>query len=219
MQITDNTALLLIGFQNDYFATDGVLQCALEDRAGVDHCLINSQLLIEGFLNAGRLVVAAPIQFQAGYPELEAPVGILRTIVETGAFQAGRSGSEMIPEHARFGDRVIRVPGRHGLNAFFGTELNPVLAGHDVKEGGGDLWCCHLPVRGFHGPVRSRARIRGHDRGRRHRRANRLRAGVLHPFRVSDVFQRPQERRDSWMMDIEDNLHMQIHHRLMEELA
>lgn len=134
MQISNNTALLLIGFQNDYFATDGVLQCALEDRAGVDHCLINSQLLIEGFLNAGRLVVAAPIQFQAGYPELEAPVGILRTIVETGAFQAGQSGSEMIPEHARFGDRVIRVPGRHGLNAFFGTELNPVLAGHDVKE-------------------------------------------------------------------------------------
>lgn len=127
-------ALVLIGFQNDYFAADGVLGGALEDHAGVAHCLVNSQLLIEAFLAAGDLVIATPIQFQSGYPELSDPVGILKTIKATGAFQAGRSGSELIPEHTRFGDCIRRVPGRHGLNAFFDTDLNAVLAGHDVAE-------------------------------------------------------------------------------------
>ena len=37
-----NTALILIGYQNDYFAKDGILTSVIEESANTNKCLENT---------------------------------------------------------------------------------------------------------------------------------------------------------------------------------
>jgi nicotinamidase-related amidase len=61
-------------------------------------------------------------------------VGILKTIKEVGAFKAGTKGSETIPELQRFGDRIIEIPGKRGLNAFSNTDLDRLLRDRGITD-------------------------------------------------------------------------------------
>jgi nicotinamidase-related amidase len=65
---------------------------------------------------------------------LTAAVGILRTIKEVGAFSAGTTGAETVPELQRFGDRILEVPGKRGLNAFSNTNLHDLLSRHSISH-------------------------------------------------------------------------------------
>ena len=61
---TNKTALLLIGFQNDYFHKEGILTGALEDVSGRDRMLENTLNLIEEVKDRDDfLVISTPIQF------------------------------------------------------------------------------------------------------------------------------------------------------------
>lgn len=121
------TAIVLIGYQNDYFAADGILNSALEDKTQVSLALTSTiELLNELFLTPVTFI-AAPIIFTPTYEELADPVGILKVIKDVGAFKAGTSGAATIDEIERFGDRIIEVPGKRGLNAFSNTELHSLL--------------------------------------------------------------------------------------------
>jgi nicotinamidase-related amidase len=118
------TALVMIGYQNDYFATDGVLSRVIEEAARVTGTLTNTIDLLERLASTPVLIVATPISFTPDYHELTDPVGILKTVKEMGAFQAGTKGAETIPELRRLGERILEVPGKRGLNAFSNTELD-----------------------------------------------------------------------------------------------
>jgi nicotinamidase-related amidase len=134
-----HTALVLIGYQNDYFATDGVLYRVIEEASRVTGTLANTVDLLEHLSSTPVLIVATPISFTPDYSELSDPVGILKTVKEMGAFRAGTKGAETIPELRRLGKRITEVPGKRGLNAFSNTDLenlfqqcgitNVVLAG------------------------------------------------------------------------------------------
>jgi nicotinamidase-related amidase len=119
-----HTALVLIGYQNDYFATDGVLSRVIEEASRVNGTLTNTIDLLDRLASTPLLIVATPISFTADYHELTDPVGILKTIKEMGAFQAGTKGAETIPEVRRFSERITEVPGKRGLNAFSNTDLD-----------------------------------------------------------------------------------------------
>lgn len=80
------------------------------------------------------LIVSTPIIFTPDYSELIDPVGILKGIKEVGAFKAGTKGSELIPELRRFGDRIVEVPGKRGLNAFSNTQLDNIIQSHDITD-------------------------------------------------------------------------------------
>lgn len=121
------TAIVLIGYQNDYFAADGILHGVLEDQSQVQHALVNTIKLLERLSTTEVTFIAAPIVFTPTYAELREPVGILKTIRDVGAFKAGSSGAQTIFEMVRFGDRIIEVPGKRGLNAFSNTELHALL--------------------------------------------------------------------------------------------
>jgi nicotinamidase-related amidase len=121
------TALVLIGYQNDYFATDGVLSPVIEEASRVNGTLTNTIDLLERLVLIPLLIVATPISFTSDYRELTDPVGILKTIKEIGAFQAGTKGAETIPQVRRFGDRITEVPGKRGLNAFSNTDLDTLF--------------------------------------------------------------------------------------------
>jgi nicotinamidase-related amidase len=118
-----HTALVLIGYQNDYFATDGVLYSVIEEASRVTGTLANTVDLLEHLSSTPVLIVATPISFTSDYSELTDPVGILKTVKEMGAFKAGTKGAETVSELRRLGEQITEVPGKRGLNAFSNTDL------------------------------------------------------------------------------------------------
>jgi nicotinamidase-related amidase len=127
-------ALILIGFQNDYFAEDGILRAAVEESSRTNRVLEHTVELLKRAMETEALIIETPIIFTETYEELVDPVGILKTIKDVGAFKAGSSGSETIPEIRQFGDRIQAVPGKRGLNAFSNTDLDAVLEAAGVEE-------------------------------------------------------------------------------------
>jgi nicotinamidase-related amidase len=121
------TTLVLIGYQNDYFAADGVLHSVIEESSRVTGTLANTVDLLERLHLTPLLTVATPIVFTPDYSELVEPVGILKTVKELGAFKAGTRGAETIPELRQFGERIREVPGKRGLNAFSNTDLDSLF--------------------------------------------------------------------------------------------
>ncbi|MBK1724296.1 cysteine hydrolase [Thiocystis violacea] len=126
------TALVLIGYQNDYFANDGVLHSVVEES--VDQVLENTLALLRVLEKTDVLIVTTPIIFTPDYSELTQPVGILKVIKEAGAFKAGTMGAQTIPEIHRFGSRIVEVPGKRGLNAFADTNLHKVLQERHIED-------------------------------------------------------------------------------------
>jgi nicotinamidase-related amidase len=129
-----HTALVLIGYQNDYFATDGVLSRVIEEASRVTGTLANTVDLLERLASTPVLIVATPISFTPDYSELTDPVGILKTVKEMGAFKAGTKGAETIPELRRLGERITEVPGKRGLNAFSNTDLENLFQQREITN-------------------------------------------------------------------------------------
>lgn len=128
---TQHTAVLLIGFQNDYFATDGVLHGVVHHQA---NAVLNNTLRLIDALPPEVLVLTTPIVFQPGYPEMDEPVGILKLIREKGAFVADQPGCDTIAELQDRSNRVREVPGKRGFNAFHGTSLLQVLRENNISQ-------------------------------------------------------------------------------------
>jgi len=128
----ETTAVILIGYQNDYFAKDGVLRPIIESDA--DQILQNTLNTLNALQDTKVLMVTTPILFTDDYRELVDPVGILAAVKESGAFKKGSAGGETIDELREFDDRIIEVPGKRGLNAFADTELEDVLRQHHIED-------------------------------------------------------------------------------------
>jgi nicotinamidase-related amidase len=123
----NKTAIVLIGYQNDYFAENGVLHEIIEESSRITGVLDNTVDLIAHLKTTPILMLSTPIAFTPDYSELAEPVGILQTIKEKKAFQAETEGAQTINELRQFGDRITEVVGKRGLNAFSNTTLDQVL--------------------------------------------------------------------------------------------
>ncbi len=130
----EKTAVILIGFQNDYFASDGLLEGAIEDSVGRSKMLARTQEMLDGLAKSKALLISTPIVFTSDYRELSEPTGILEVIKNLGAFREGGAGAETIPQLAAFGDRILEVPGKRGLNAFSNTDLEKILEARGIKD-------------------------------------------------------------------------------------
>lgn len=120
----DNTAIIMIGYQNDYFHPDGSLYSVIES---------SSKQTLQNTLNIldkvnGITIFSTPIVFTQNYQEISEPIGILQSIKEVGAFQKGSKGSKTVQELDQYSDRIIEVPGKVGLNAFYNTNLDNLLS-------------------------------------------------------------------------------------------
>jgi nicotinamidase-related amidase len=129
-----HSAIILVGYQNDYFAADGILRGVIEEVNRVDSVLSNTIELLDAALHAGIAVISTPIILTADYRGLAESVGILGTIKESGAFKAGTVGADTIPELQAFGDQVLYVNGKQGFNAFSNTDLNSLLVEKGIKH-------------------------------------------------------------------------------------
>ena len=127
-----NKALLLIGFQNDYFAEDGILKAVVEESSKNSNIVENTVRLINRI--SDTLIISTPILFSENYEELINPIGILKTIKEVGAFKEGGKGAETIDEIKNIEKNILTVPGKLGLNAFINTSLDEVLKKNNIEE-------------------------------------------------------------------------------------
>ena len=123
----DRTAILLIGFQNDYFADDGILHAVIEAGARANGVMENTLALIESHAEDSVPVINLPILFSPDYHELENPTGLMAKIREVGAFRRDTDGGSVSPEITALGDRVEHLIGKTGFNAFNGTKLHDRL--------------------------------------------------------------------------------------------
>jgi len=128
------TALILIGYQNDYFSPQGVLYSVIEEPGRQARTLERTLTVIDGLAPTPALMVTTPIRFTPDYAELVDPVGILKSVRELGAFKAGSSGADTLPELRRYGDRLLEVPGKLGLNAFSNTQLDEILQERGIHD-------------------------------------------------------------------------------------
>jgi nicotinamidase-related amidase len=132
--IPEQSALILVGYQNDYFARDGILRNVVEEPGRVDEVLGNTLALIEKLAPTAATIISTPIVLEPDYRALASPVGILHAIKESGAFAAGTRGADTIPELLAFGDRIVYVAGKVGFNGFANTELDQVLRAKGIKN-------------------------------------------------------------------------------------
>ena len=130
----NNTALILIGYQNDYFSKDGILHSVIEEATRVHGVLDNTLELLNKLAPTEVPLITTPIQFTSDYHELVEPIGILKTIKDVGAFKEGTSGSATIDEFSPYRGRIIEVPGKRGLNAFSNTDLEKILREHQIEN-------------------------------------------------------------------------------------
>lgn len=128
------TALILVGYQNDYFATDGILRGVVEDPEGVDRVLASTLSFVRALAATDATIISTPIILAADYRAMASPVGILNTMKEVGAFKEGSTGAENIPELGVFGDRILYVSGKVGFNAFSNTLLGDVLSERGIEN-------------------------------------------------------------------------------------
>ncbi len=128
------TAVILVGYQNDYFARDGILRGVIEDPKTVDSVLANTLSFIRAASHTPLTIISTPISLTPDYRALASPSGILNTIKESGAFKAGSPGAETVPELQAFGDRILYVPGKEGFNAFSNTTLEDVLNQRGIRD-------------------------------------------------------------------------------------
>jgi nicotinamidase-related amidase len=133
MQLS-KTAIIFIGYQNDYFADDGILKGAIEESANTNRVLDNTLALINQVKEGPITMIQTPIHFTDTYEELQNPVGILKVIQDVGAFKKGQPGSQIIHQFTEHGDRIQVVDGKRGLNAFSNTELERTLIQFGIQN-------------------------------------------------------------------------------------
>ena len=131
---TQETALILIGYQNDYFSKDGVLRPVIENNDRSDTVLRNTVHLIDSIKGSDVSIISTPIKFSSDYSEMLQEDGILAAIKDAKAFREGTPGADIINELKAFGDRLIEISGKRGFNAFVQTNLDAVLAEKGIKN-------------------------------------------------------------------------------------
>ncbi len=124
------SAILLIGFQNDYFSPDGAMHSVIEENARQNDVLANTQRLLGAFRDTVTPFINLPIHFSPGYEELARPTGLLAAIRDAGAFRRDTEGGKTIPALLEYGDRIQHLTGKTSFNAFLGTNLEEHL--HDA---------------------------------------------------------------------------------------
>jgi nicotinamidase-related amidase len=139
------TAVVLIEYQNDFVSPGGALHDAVREVMDDSGMLANSQQVLRVARTAGVRILHVPIMFAPGYPELgEAPFGILRGVVDAGAFAAGSWGAAFAADLAPEPGEIV-VEGKRGLDAFASTNLDFVLRAAGVRTialGGFLTNCC-----------------------------------------------------------------------------
>lgn len=130
----ESTAVLLIEYQNDFLKPNGAQYEAVMEVVESTGMVANSLALAREARQLGATIMLAPISFADGYPELpREPYGILKGVVDSGAFKKGSWGAQIIDELApQQGDIIIE--GKKGLDCFMSTDLDFILRARGITD-------------------------------------------------------------------------------------
>lgn len=121
------TALVLIEFQNDFTSPGGVFHEAVRGVMESNNMLNNTLETVAAARKAGAHIIYVPISFTEDYHELTAtPYGILKGVVDNGAFKKNNWGSEIIDVLKPHAEDVV-IEGKRGLCSFASTNLDFIL--------------------------------------------------------------------------------------------
>ncbi len=139
------TAIVLIEYQNDFTSEGGVLHEAVKPVMQSTGMLGNTVAAVAKARELGALIVHAPITFTPDYHELSpTPYGILKGVVDSGAFRKGSWGAEIVDLLAPQEQDIV-VEGKRGLDAFATTNLDFILRARGIEKiaiGGFLTNCC-----------------------------------------------------------------------------
>ncbi|MEE2908096.1 MAG: cysteine hydrolase, partial [Planctomycetota bacterium] len=130
----NETALLLIGMQNDHFSPLSPVRDMIDAPHRIDMVKDRILNLVSHFVRTPLTMINLPILFHKGHPEICQEVGILAAIKNLGLFVDGTPGGCVIPELAQWRERIITLRGRTGFNAFVDTSLHTYLAENHIKR-------------------------------------------------------------------------------------
>lgn len=139
------TAILLIEFQNDFASEGGVFHDAVKPVMESTNMLAKTAAVVEAWRAAGATIMHAPITFVKGYHEITShPYGILKGVVDNGAFVKGEWGAQIVDSLApKDGDIVVE--GKRGLDTFASTNVDFMLRSKGIENlviGGFLTNCC-----------------------------------------------------------------------------
>ena len=129
-----NTALLLIGMQNDHFGSESVLRSSIEKPERIDEVMDNTMALVNALKDTEASIVNLPILFREGHPEITQEVGILAAIKQNSLFVEGSKGGGVISALEPLTDHITTLPGRTGFNTFVDTTLNEFLTSRGIRH-------------------------------------------------------------------------------------
>jgi nicotinamidase-related amidase len=130
----NETAIILIEFQNDFTSVGGIFHDAVKNVMNETNMLSNTVDLVEKARNEGVNIIHIPISFTENYNELtNTPYGILKGIVDNGAFQKNSWGIEIHEKLTPQKNEVI-IEGKRGLCGFHSTNLGFILRSKGIKN-------------------------------------------------------------------------------------
>lgn len=128
------SALVLIEFQNDFTSEGGVFHAAVKGVMQANSMLANTIRTVEEAREAGIQILHVPISFTPDYHELTpTPYGILKGVVDNGAFKKDTWGSEIVESLAPQSTDIV-VEGKRGLCGFASTNLDFILRSRGIKN-------------------------------------------------------------------------------------
>jgi nicotinamidase-related amidase len=141
----EETAVVLIEYQNEFASAGGVLHGAVEAVIAETNMLDNTVKVVTNARDKGASIMHAPIMFSPGYAELTRhPYGILKGVVDGKAFVKGSWGAAIIDSLAPQETDIV-IEGKRGLDTFASTNLGFILHSKGIKTvvlGGFLTNCC-----------------------------------------------------------------------------
>jgi ureidoacrylate peracid hydrolase len=139
----EETALLLIQFQNEFCSPDGALYEVFKGELTRRKTIENAIELVKKARQKNVKIIHVPLVYSDDYHELgEQPVGARRNIFAKRAFRKGTRGAEIIEELKPLPEDIV-IEGKKTLCAFDSTGLDLTLRSHGIKN----LAICGLPTR------------------------------------------------------------------------
>lgn len=128
------TALVLIEFQNDFTTEGGIFHGAVNGVMNSNNMLQNTVDTVNAARQAGIQIVYVPISFTEDYHEVTAtPYGILKGVVDNGAFKKNTWGTEIAEVLAPEKNDII-IEGKRSFCGFASTNLDFILRSTGAKN-------------------------------------------------------------------------------------
>ena len=121
------TAIVFQGLQIDFCSPEGKLHGLIAEQLTSRRLIPKMIEFLDKAAQSGVQIYFVPIIFTPDYRELRNVGGVLESIKNAGAFQAGTRGAETIDELLPLLDRITVISAKRGLCAFGSTDLDEQL--------------------------------------------------------------------------------------------